>query len=214
MRLFVLFAAGVSALAARPVFGASAPSPQRYVACVAQKHPDTVQALLRASDRSAAERPYRALSGDDRCLSIVFGSQNYLPEDVVFPIDVLRGKLAEQALLSKLTEAKALAPLPLQQKRYLRPWFAATGRDPSVDEMGACIADTDPGNVVFLVSTTPGSLEENQAVANLTPSLGKCLSAGTRLQAGRPALRAALAEALYQRMINPALSAPAQETPK
>jgi hypothetical protein len=215
MRLFVLMALGVTPfLAVAPAAAASASPAQRYVTCVAQKHPQTVRALLQASDRVAADRPYRSLAEDDRCFSVVFRDEAYNPQDVVFPIDVLRGKLAEQALLGKVAEAKALPALPLQQKRYIRPWFAATGRDASVDEMGACIADTDPANVIFLVSTTPGSAEENRAVANLTPSLGKCLSAGTRLQAGRPSLRAALAEALYQRMINPALSAPAQETPK
>jgi len=214
MKLFVLFAVGVTPFLATPAVAASAPPAQRYVACVAQRHPATVRALLQASDRATADRPYRTLTGDERCLTIVFDDQNYRPQDVVFPIDVLRGKLAEQSLLASAVQAAALSALPLEQKRYIRPWFAATGRDPSVDEMAACIADTDPRNVLYLVSTAPDSFEENQAVAALQPSLGKCLSAGTRLQAGRPALRAALAEALYQRMINPALSAPAQGTPR
>ena len=214
MKLFVFVAVGVIPFLATPAAAAPPPSAQRYVACVAQKHPAAVRELLQASDRTAAERPYRALSDDERCLSVVFGGQSYNPQDAVFPIDVLRGRLAERSLLAAASQAAALPALPLQQKRYVRPWFAATGRDPSVDEMGACIADTDPKTVLYLVSTEPNSFEENQAVAALQPSLGKCLSAGTRLQAGRPALRAALAEALYQRMINPALSAPAQGTPK
>ena len=216
MRLFVLIAAAASPLFASPAAAASTsvPPAQRYVACVAQKHPATVRALLQASDRATAERPYRSLSGDDRCLSIVFDDQNYRAQDVVFPIDVLRGKLAEQSLLTAAPQVLALSALPLEQKRYIRPWFAATGRDPSVDEMGACIADTDPAGILALVRSSTGGPDEDRAVANLKPSLGKCLSANTRLQAGRPALRAALAEALYQRMTNPALSAPAQETPK
>jgi hypothetical protein len=214
MRLFVLFAVGVAPFLMAPAAAAPAPSAQRYVACVAERRPATVRQLLQASDRAAAERPYRALSDDDRCFASVFGNQNYKPQDVVFPIDVLRGKLAERALVASAAQAGTLLALPLEQKRYIRPWFAATGRDPSVDEMGACMADTDPRNVLYLVSTAPNSFEENQAVAALQPSLAKCLSAGTRLQAGRPALRAALAEALYQRTINPALSAPAQGTPK
>jgi hypothetical protein len=216
MKLFVLIAAGTSPFLASPA--AAIPTPvspaQRYVACLSQKHPATVRELLQAPTRAAADRPYYALTDDPRCFSAVFNDQQYRPEEVAVSIDVLRGKLAEQSLLAAMAQVAALSALPLEQKRYIRPWFAATGRDSSVDEMGACIADTDPANVLYLVSTAPGSFEENQAVAALQPSLGKCLSAGTRLQAGRPALRAALAEALYQRMINPALSAPAQGTPR
>jgi hypothetical protein len=216
MKLFVLIAVGCSPLLASPAAAASEPVQlaQRYLACVSQRHPSTVQQLLQAPDRAAADRPYHALSDDERCFTLVFDKRDYEPQDVVFPIDVLRGKLAEQSLLASAAQAAALSALPLEQKRYIRPWFAATGRDPSVDEMGACIADTDPRNVLTLIGTAPASGEENQAVAALSPALGKCLSAGTRLQASRPALRAALAEALYQRMINPALSAPAQGTPK
>ena len=214
MRLFVLMAAVVSPLLATPTLAAAvAPPAQRYVACVAQKHPATVRELLQAQTRAAAERPYRSLSGDERCFSIAFGDDGYKPQDAMVPLDVLRGRLAEQALLNSATQAAALTALPLQQKRYIRPWFAATGRDPSVDEMGACIADIDPASILYLASTGPGTFEENEAVAAISPALTKCLSAGTRLQASRPALRAALAEALYQRLNNPALStAPADGT--
>jgi hypothetical protein len=217
MKLFVLIAVGASPLLASPAAAVSAPvaPAQRYVACVAQKHPAEVRQLLQATDRASADRPYRSLSDDGRCFSMVFANQQYRPEDVQVPIDVLRGRLAEQSLLASAPQVAALQALPLEQKRYIRPWFAATGRDPSVDEMGACIADTDPANVLYLIRTSPGSDQENQAVAALSPALSKCLSAGTRLQASRPALRAALAEALYQRLNNPALStAAAQETPK
>jgi hypothetical protein len=217
MKLSVLIAVGATALLASPALAASASiaPAQRYVACVAQKHPAEVRQLLQAPDRAAADRPYRSLSDDQRCFAVVFDKQDYRPEDVMFPIDMLRGKLAEQALLASAANVAALPALPLEQKRYIRPWFAATGRNPSVDEMGACIADTDPANVLYLVRTSPASDEENQAVAALSPALSKCLSAGTRLQASRPALRAALAEALYQRLNNPMLSTAAvQETPK
>jgi hypothetical protein len=74
--------------------------------------------------------------------------------------------------------------------------------------MGACMADTDPAGIMALIRTNPGYADENAAMSALTPALTKCLSAGTRLDADRPALRAALADALYQRMTNPALSSP------
>jgi hypothetical protein len=216
MKLFVLVAVGAIPFLASPAAAASAPiSPaQRYVACLSQRHPATVRELLQAPTRAAADRPYYALRDDPRCFSVVFDNQEYRPEEVMVPIDVLRGKLAEQSLIASAAQAVTLSALPLEQKRYVRPWFAATGRDPSVDEMGACIADTDPANVMYLVGTAPESDGENQAVAALSPALSQCLSAGTRLQASRPALRAALAEALYQRMSHPELSSPGQETPK
>jgi hypothetical protein len=216
MKLFVLIGLAATPFLAAPAAAVSVPlSPaQRYVACVAQKRPAAVRELLQASSRAEADRPYRSLSEDARCFSLVFGDREYQPDDAAFSIDVLRGRLAEQSLLASWAQVSALRGLPLEQKRYIRPWFAATGRDPSVDEMGACIADTDPRAVMALVAATAGGVDEDQAMAALQPSLGKCLSAGTRLQAGRPQLRAALAEALYQRMISPALSAPAPETPK
>lgn len=217
MKLFVLIAVGASSLLASPGAAVSvlADPAQRYFACVAQKRPAKVRELLQAPTRAAAERPYRSLSDDTRCFSLVFGNEAYRPQDVVFPIEVLRGKLAEQVLLASAVQAAALPALPLEQKRYIRPWFPATGRDAAVDEMGACMADIDPAGIMALVKAAPETDAEKQAVAALSPALSKCLSAGTRLQASRPALRAALAEALYQRLINPALSAPrGQETPK
>ena len=47
----------------------------------------------------------------------------------------------------------------------------------------------------------------------LMDNLGKCLRAGTKLQANRQSLRAALADALYQRLHAPA-AAPAVEAAK
>src|SRR5215210_9117005 len=120
------------AVAASPILASSAAAAstsvqpaQRYLACVAQKHPTTVRELLQAPSREAADRPYRSLADDERCLGIVFRKQDYQPQDVIFPMDVLRGKLAEQALLVAAAQASALPALPLQQRPYLRPWFAA-----------------------------------------------------------------------------------------
>ena len=68
------------------------------------------------------------------------------------------------------------------------------------------MADTDPAGIATLIDTSPGTADENSALSALSPALTKCLSAGTRLDASREALRAALADALYQRLNNPALS--------
>jgi hypothetical protein len=66
-----------------------------------------------------------------------------------------------------------------------------------------------------LIRTAPDTPAESQALGAIAPALGKCLSSGMRLEAGHTAVRAALAEALYQRLNNPALSiVPARGTPK
>lgn len=205
-RLFVLPAFVVASTLAATAASARSEQAQRYATCLVQSHPDQVRALLHATTADAANRPYQSLADDDRCFSRVFGNQQFSPKDASVSMDMLRGRLAEQELLSESAQVAALQALPLQQKRYIRPWFAATGRHPAVDEMAACMADTDPAGIMAIVRTTPGFADENAAIAAMSPALTKCLSAGTRLDASRQALRAALADALYQRLNNPALS--------
>ena len=179
---------------------------QRYAACLAQSHVAQARELLRTSTASAANLPYRGMVQDDRCVSQAFGSQVFSPADEAFSTPTLRGNLAEQLLLKQDAAVAALKPLPLEQKRYTRPWFAATGRHPAVDEMAVCMAATNPGGIAALIRTSPASGEEGAAFEAMSPALVKCLSAGTQLNVSRQAIRAALADALYQRLTNPLLS--------
>jgi len=187
----------VALLASRA--GAATPA-ENYAACLVATRPAQVHQLLDAQTAQVANPAYATLSSDDRCVSRVFRNDRYLPEDAGASMDVLRGRLAEQLLRADPAVVAALQPLPLQQKRYIREWFAATGRHPAVDEMAACMADTDPGGIAALIATSPDSADENAGIGALTPALSKCLSAGTRLDADRHALRAALADAMYQRL--------------
>jgi hypothetical protein len=213
--LFVGLALGMTACWVAPAAAASPNMGRQYVACLAQTRPSEVRALLHAADESTAAGRYQTLTNDQRCLTRVFDDRPFQAADLAFSIGVLRGDLAEQALLAMASQVAALPALPLQQKAYLRPWAAATGRNATVDEMGACMADTDPAAIYSLIRTQPGSTEENAAMAAISPALTKCLTAGTRLEADRRALRAALADALYQRVSNPGLSvAQNAETPK
>jgi len=205
MRLFTLAALGAAAiLTATPAAAAS--DAQAYAACVAKARPRQAAQLLQAQTAAAASDPYRELAHNDYCFSRVFTGA-YQPQDAAISVGALRGYLAEKALLAD-PRAAALPALPLQQKQYTRPWFAATGRHAAVDEMAACMADTDPAAILGLIRTTPGSWDENSWMGSMPASLTKCLSAGVRLDASREALRAALADALYQRVHNPALSLP------
>ena len=128
--------------------------------------------------------------------------------EMSFSMGVMRGTLAEQALLAEPAKVEALQPLPLQQKRYVRAWFAATGRNAAVDEMAACMADTNSVGIMDLLRTLPGISQETAAIGELSPSIGKYLSAGARLDADPRGLRSAVADALYQRASNPSLSMP------
>jgi hypothetical protein len=205
-RLFVLLPFLVGSSLTASAASAQSDTAERYAACVAEAHPHEVVALLRSATADSASRSYHSLADDDRCSLRVFGNSQFNPDDAAGSMDVLRGRLAEQELLSQSSQVAALPALPLQQRRYIRPWFAATGRNPAVDEMATCMADTDPAGIMGLIRTTPGLADESAALATLSPALTKCLSAGTRLDASRRALRAALADALYQRLTNPQLS--------
>ena len=202
--LVLLALASPAALIASPA--AAANVAQRYATCVAQSHPAQARELLQASSSADLARPYRSLVDDDRCLSQAFGGQAFSASDEAFSTPTLRGNLAEQLLLSQSAAIAALKPLPLEQKRYTRPWFAATGRHPAVDEMAVCMAATNPAGIAALMKTSPGSWEEGAAFDALSPALTKCLSAGTKIEVNRQAIRAALADALYQRVTNPLLS--------
>ncbi|MEO6581326.1 MAG: hypothetical protein ABIN68_00775, partial [Sphingomicrobium sp.] len=161
-----------------------------------------------APTKQRAEQAIERLSDNLRCSRIVPGNDLVEARIAVFSSEVLRGMLAERALVKAWPQIAALPTLPLQ-KIYQRPWFAVTGRHLSVDEMGACIADTNPAGIAALIRTVPATVEEGRAFAGLNVNMGHCLRAGTKLQANRQSLRAALAEALFQR-----LQAPAEEVAK
>ena len=172
--------------------------------CLFAQNNDLSRSVLLAATLRTAQANLERLHGDVRCYNLVFSNELVAERYIMIPDDVLRGMLAEAALEKSGAQMAALQALPLQQKTYQRAWFAVTGRHPSVDEMGACMADTNPAGIAALISTGPVSKEETAAFAGLTYNLGKCLQAGTRLEASLQALRAALAEALFQRLNAPA----------
>ena len=205
-RLFVLLALALPSTVIASSAGAASDTAQRYAACLAETHSVEARALLQASTAAAADLPYRSLVDDNGCIARTFGDQPFSANDEAFSMPTLRGNLAEQLLLKQSSHVAALQPLPLQQKRYIRAWFAATKRHPAVDEMAACMADTDPAEITGLMNTRSGSGEEDAAFDGMAAALTKCLSAGTRVDVSRQAIRAALADALYQRQSNPSLS--------
>ena len=176
---------------------------RRMAECLFNRKPDMARATLVAASKSQADAAAATLNGSVTCFGATFSNELVEERRVAIPPDIMRGMLAEAALQRARPAVDALQPLALQPG-YARPWFAVTGRHVNVDEMGACLADTNPAAAATLIRTEHSSKDESAAFEGLFDDLGKCLRAGSRLQASRPALRAALAEALYQRINAPA----------
>jgi hypothetical protein len=120
-------------------------------------------------------------------------------EQIAFPPPILRGMLAEALVEKDRPEFARLPALPIQ-KTYMRAWYPASFRNAAVNEMATCVTDTNPAGVIALLDSEPYTDSENSAFSALIPFMGPCLSAGTKLSGEREPLRAALAEALYQRV--------------
>jgi hypothetical protein len=183
----------------------SAQIAHQLAGCIVAKRGSAGRDLLDSRNQEEVEKLNAKMDGELDCIANI--SRNALVEgvQVFYPPQVIRGDLAEVFLKRSRQEVARLQPLPIQ-KVYSRSWFAFTGRHVSVDEMAACVADTNPGAIMALVDSPPFSDDENAAFGKLVPFMGPCLQAGTKVDAKREPLRAAMAEALYQRMTNPAES--------
>ena len=206
-----------SRLANRPLLGPKLSAKDQAVGakamadCLYDQNERIARAALLASSKESAEKALAVLSGNVRCSRMSASNDLVEVRVLAYSSEVLRGMLAERALTKVRPQLAALPVLPLQ-KIYQRPWFAVTGRHLTVDEMGACIADINPAGIAALILTVPTTPDEGQAFAALSADMGKCLRAGTKLQANRQSLRAALAEALFQRLNAP--TAPTVEAVK
>lgn len=195
-RLLTLIVLGLASMLASP---AAASGSRDFTACMARIQPKEAARLLQADDERDAHQAFRHLSQNDYCFSRVFGTSSFVPRDAALSIGIMRGDLAELALMREAGPL-ALQPLPAKTGNYVRPWFAATGRPTAVDEMAVCMADTHPADIAGLVRTGLGSWEERAWMSNLPARLTQCLTTGVRLDADWRSLRAALADALYQRI--------------
>ena len=170
--------------------------------CAVATHASAARDLLDARDAEQVKKDRTQLSGEQECFATINRNDLVDGVQVSYPPDVMRGDIAEELVKRAHTLVAQLQPLPIQ-KTYSRSWFAFTGRNTSVDEMATCVADTNPAAVLALLDSAPQSPAEGTAFSGLIPYMGPCLVAGTKLEGAREPLRAALAEALYQRMTNP-----------
>jgi hypothetical protein len=183
----------------------AAQAAHQLAGCILAKRGNAGRDLLMVRSEGEVKQLQSRMDGELECLANLPGNDFVEQVGVTFPPDVLRGDLAEELLKRDRRGLAALQPLPIQ-KVYSRSWFEFTGRDVRVDEMAACVADTGPAAILALVDTQPFSDAEGAAFGNLLPYMGPCLRAGTKLSGKREPLRAALAEALYQRLSNPSES--------
>lgn len=177
-------------------------SAHQLAGCIIVKQGSAARDLLGARSDEEIKKLQAKMTGEFECIADLPGNDFVEGVEVNYPQDVMRGDLAEELIKRNRHDVSALQPLPIQ-KVYARNWFAFTGRVVSVDEMAACVADTAPGAVIALVETQPFSDSEGTAFSSLVPYMGPCLRAGTKLEGKREPLRAALAEALYQRFTDP-----------
>ena len=170
--------------------------------CMVNKRHSAAERLLAATDEAVLKKAYADLwSGDLDCYSGFEDNDSGFVEGRVIhaPLDILRGMLAEEMVKRNAAAVAQLQLLQPLKQIYSRPWYAMTNRDPIVDEMATCVADVNPMGTLALLQTEAYSDAEMAQVRTISPDIGRCLRAGATLKANRQAMRAALAEALYQR---------------
>jgi len=177
----------------------------RLAQCLYTKRKADVIGALGATSADEGRRFDILLRKSTACQNVTVSTAHVEGATVNAPADILRGMLAEAAL-RQMGRMPALGPIP-DSASYQRSWFAATGRDATVDEMAVCTAEVNPAAVRDLLRTMPDSAEELEAAQSLSPTLGPCLPQGATLKANRQSLRAALAEALYHRANAPSVAA-------
>jgi hypothetical protein len=184
--------------------------------CLVNKQRSTVRAFLASVDAQESKRLSNQMGGEHECLSMfTLSAANDFVEGrmISFPHDIYRGMLAEWMIRTDERTFASLSALP-RQLTYARNWYAVSDRDVSVNEMATCVSESDPQDILALLKTPPYSDAEGTVFGVLGSSLGACLRAGVKVTGNRQSLRAALADALYQRVANPGaatLPAAAQE---
>ncbi len=171
--------------------------------CLVNKQTSVVRHYLAALDPAESKRFDRKMDGEHECFNMAEGNDLVEGRMVTFPHDIFRGMLAEWMIKSDERSFAVLPALP-RQLTYSRAWYPISGRDSSVDEMATCVSESAPAETLSVLKTLPYSDAEGAAFEALGPHLGACLRAGIRVRGNRQSLRAALADAFYQRVVNPA----------
>lgn len=166
--------------------------------CFTKQNRKASRALLAATSEAEASSHSRKIRLRTECNISGRYSGSYSFKMTSASIDSLRAVVAE--ILVKEDRAKvAVLPALAVQRMYERPWYPATSRHVSIDEMATCVAETNPLGVLRLLDTASNSPAEQEHFGSLKPSFEVCLRADIKLVGNRAVLRGALADALYQR---------------
>jgi hypothetical protein len=180
----------------------SARTAHELAGCIVVKRGSAAREFLDTRSADQLKKIEPRMNGELDCIANIEGNDLVEGVRVYYPDDIMRGDIAEELLKRNRGKVQGLPSKPIE-RTYTRPWYAFTGRHVSLDEMATCVADTNPAAIMTLIGAEAFSDEENVALGNLIPLMGPCLVAGTKLDAKREPLRAALAEALYQRVFHP-----------
>jgi hypothetical protein len=173
-----------------------------YSACLVSKVKDP-SALLRTPPESAEQAAVvRKLTGKSRGC--------YFDGQLRFQAYLFRGAMAEalfRAKLPPLGEGPAPAPPPDSFEQFSARLIAGSRRP--IDEegrqivmgrwLGYCSAYENPGGIAAVLQAEPSTPSEIAALRAMRPTLEGCLFRGTTASMDAIAVRALLAEALYQR---------------
>ena len=168
-----------------------------FASCTVHKRLTLVRRFLAETDPAAVHRDSNLLARELECISFTGTSDFVVGSKMSTSTDIYRGNLAE-AMLGHIKPMPVLAAMPLQRE-YSMPLVTVSGREPVVEEMAVCVAETNPDAIVVLLATDPETAAEASRIQQLLPSVVKCLMATARLTANRQSMRAGLAEVLYHR---------------
>jgi hypothetical protein len=174
---------------------------QRIATCEVNKRRNFVAMFLNSTDPAVIRTAGFQLSRELTCDNLAGMGPLASAVQTRHSPDVERGFRAE-AMLAQTRNLPSLPALPLAHE-YHSPFAAVSGRNIVVEEMGVCIAATNPDGVRALLRTAPQTPDEMTAIGTLGGSMHDCLQANVKLSATRESLRATVAEALYHRAITP-----------
>jgi hypothetical protein len=180
----------------------SARAAHGYMTCIVNRRATMADRFLRTTDLSEAAKLESLLFRQVGCNNIPGLSDYSTGQRLSLSDDIRRGLLAEALIESR---GRLLVPSALPVvAQYATPWATVSGRGAVVEEMAVCMAATNPVAIRQLLRTIAETSEENEAFRILIPQVGPCLQRNAKLTASRQSMRAALAEALYHRLDEPA----------
>jgi hypothetical protein len=183
---------------------------QLVAECLVERRPELVKRLFRTLPGSTEESSM--LSRQEGDLGICMEDPQLVLDgkQLRFKGRAIRTPLAKALIRKMLPSASAVGPAaPGSDPWFLAPYSAlppkaAVSRQHlNLLDFGHCVATTNwPATRAFLMAA-PASAEESTAVKKLVPVLGPCLLEGMTVQLTSSVLRDALAEPVYQILMNP-----------